>query len=167
MTPLASALRVGLHLLVLPDLTEIKRLEEEVRTKEKLAAVGEMAAHLAHEIRNPLGSISGSAQVLMGGGGVTAEQSHLLGIMVRESRRLSDALNRFLFQARSVPRPRLPVALRPLLTEAVSLLKNGPEVGAQNVVELDDEEGLHLCLADPSGPGILEPRATAPGHARR
>ena len=52
------------YLLVFQDLTEIKRLEREVRIKEKLAAVGEMAAHLAHEIRNPLGSISGSAQVL-------------------------------------------------------------------------------------------------------
>jgi two-component system sensor histidine kinase PilS (NtrC family) len=150
MTPLASALRGGGgHLLVFQDLTEVKRLEEEVRTKEKLAAVGEMAAHLAHEIRNPLGSISGSAQVLMGGGDVSPEQAHLLGIMVRESRRLSDALNRFLFQARTVPRPRSAVDLRPLLTEAVSLLKNGPEVGDQNVVELDAEEGPHMCLADP------------------
>jgi two-component system sensor histidine kinase PilS (NtrC family) len=150
MTPLASALRGGGgHLLVFQDLTDIKRLEEEVRTKEKLAAVGEMAAHLAHEIRNPLGSISGSAQVLMGGGDVSPEQAHLLGIMVRESRRLSDALNRFLFQARTVPRPRSAVDLRPLLTEAVSLLKNGPEVGDQNVVELDAEEGPHMCLADP------------------
>src|SRR5262245_27015235 len=55
----------GGFLLVFQDLTEIKRLEYEVRVKEKLAAVGEMAAQLAHEIRNPLGSISGSAQVLM------------------------------------------------------------------------------------------------------
>jgi two-component system sensor histidine kinase PilS (NtrC family) len=41
------------------------------------------------------------------------------------------------------------VDLRPLLTEAVSLLKNSPEVGSQNVVELDAEEGPHMCLADP------------------
>ena len=62
----------GGYLLVFQDLTDIKRLEREVRVKEKLAAVGEMAAQLAHEIRNPLGSISGSAQVLMGEPNMTA-----------------------------------------------------------------------------------------------
>src|SRR5687767_5616028 len=49
------------YLLVFQNLTDVKRLEQEVRVNEKLAAVGEMAAQLAHEIRNPLGSISGSA----------------------------------------------------------------------------------------------------------
>ena len=65
-SPLATAEpgRRG-YLLVFQDLTEIRRRDREVRLREKLAAVGEMAAHLAHEIRNPLGSISGSAQVLM------------------------------------------------------------------------------------------------------
>ena len=96
------------------DLTEIKRLEDEVRTKEKLAAVGEMAAQLAHEIRNPLGSISGSAQVLMGGGRTSRpEQERLLAIIIRESKRLSDTLNQFLFQARPPRRARGPVDLAP------------------------------------------------------
>src|SRR5262249_28608510 len=63
---LAPAEPGGGYLLVFQNLTDVKRLEREVRIKEKLAAVGEMAAQLAHEIRNPLGSISGSAQVLLG-----------------------------------------------------------------------------------------------------
>jgi two-component system sensor histidine kinase PilS (NtrC family) len=137
------------YLFVFQDLTDIKRLEEEVRTKEKLAAVGEMAAQLAHEIRNPLGSISGSAQVLMGGSDVSAEEAHLLKIITRESKRLSDTLNRFLFQARPSGRPRGPVDIGPLVSEAVTLLRNGPEVRPGHEVELQVEGGPHLCLADP------------------
>jgi two-component system sensor histidine kinase PilS (NtrC family) len=136
------------HLLAFQDLTEVKRLEDEVRTKEKLAAVGEMAAQLAHEIRNPLGSISGSAQVLMGEPNISAEQEHLLGIITRESKRLSDTLNRFLFQARSPVRPHGPVDLLPLVSEAVTLLRNGPEVGHQHEVDFLPDPGPLVCLAD-------------------
>jgi two-component system, NtrC family, sensor histidine kinase PilS len=145
-TPLTAA--TG-YLLVFQDLTDIKRLEEEVRTKEKLAAVGEMAAQLAHEIRNPLGSISGSAQVLMGEASISGEHERLLRIITRESRRLSDTLNRFLFQVRPTGRARGPVDMKPLLTEAVTLLRNGPEVGPHHQVELQTDEGPHVCLADP------------------
>ena len=139
----------GGHLLVFQDLTDIKRLEEEVRTKEKLAAVGEMAAQLAHEIRNPLGSISGSAQVLLGESNISTEQEHLLAIIIRESKRLSDTLNRFLFQARSEGRPRGPVDLVPLVREALTLLRNGPEVGSHHQLEFDVDPGPLVCMADP------------------
>jgi two-component system sensor histidine kinase PilS (NtrC family) len=136
-------------LLVFQDLTEIKRLEQEVRTKEKLAAVGEMTAQLAHEIRNPLGSISGSAQVLMKEPGISSEQERLLAIITRESRRLSDTLNRFLFQARPQASPKDPVDLGALLEGAVTLLRHGPEVGEGHQVLLEVLGGPHLCLADP------------------
>jgi two-component system sensor histidine kinase PilS (NtrC family) len=138
----------GGHLLVFQDLTEVKRLEEEVRTNEKLAAVGEMAAQLAHEIRNPLGSISGSAQVLMGEPNISPEQEHLLGIITRESRRLSDTLNRFLLHVRPSGHPLGPADLRPLVAEAITLLRNGPEVGVRHVVEFESDQGPHVCLAD-------------------
>jgi two-component system, NtrC family, sensor histidine kinase PilS len=137
------------YLLAFQNLTDVKRLEREVRTKEKLAAVGEMAAQLAHEIRNPLGSISGSAQVLMAEPNISEEQSRLLGIITRESRRLSDTLNQFLFQARPAPPPRGPVDLGRLVEEAVLLLRNGPEVGRHHRVEFDCDQGPHLCLGDP------------------
>jgi two-component system sensor histidine kinase PilS (NtrC family) len=149
-TPLAIAEEAeGGYLVVFQDLTDVRRLEAEVRTNEKLAAVGEMAAHLAHEIRNPLGSIRGSAQVLAGEPGFNDEQGHLLNIISRESKRLSDTLNRFLFQARSRGGPRDVVDLRPLLEEAVTLLRNGPEIGAMHEVRFEADEGPHLCLADP------------------
>jgi two-component system sensor histidine kinase PilS (NtrC family) len=137
------------YLVVFQDLTEIRRLEEEVHTKEKLAAVGEMAAQLAHEIRNPLGSIRGSAQVLMAEPDLGEEQGRLLSIISRESKRLSDALNRFLYQARSPTRPRDPVDLRPVVEEAVTLLRNAAEVGPNHEVRFEADEGPHVCLADP------------------
>jgi two-component system sensor histidine kinase PilS (NtrC family) len=149
-TPLATAEETHRgYFVVFQDLTDVRRLEAEVRTNEKLAAVGEMAAQLAHEIRNPLGSIRGSAQVLAGEPGFSEEQGHLLTIISRESKRLSDTLNQFLFQARSTVRPRDPVDLRPLLEEAVTLLRNGTEIGPEHSVLLDVDDGPHLCLADP------------------
>jgi len=143
-----EALRRGC-LVVFQDLTDIRRLEEEVRTKEKLAAVGEMAAQLAHEIRNPLGSIRGSAQVLSAEPALGEEQGRLLEIISRESKRLSDTLNRFLYQARTPVKPRHPVDLLPVVESAVTLLRNGSEVGPDHVVSFQADEGPHVCLADP------------------
>lgn len=149
-SPLATA--EGGYLLVFQDLTEIKRLERDVRAKERLAAVGEMAAQLAHEIRNPLGSISGSAQVLLaelGADNISPEQARLLDIIRRESKRLSDSLNHFLYQTRPLPPSQEPVDLREVIAGAVTLLKNGSEVGPKHLIEFDVDAGPHLCLADP------------------
>jgi two-component system sensor histidine kinase PilS (NtrC family) len=149
-TPLAThePLRRGC-LVVFQDLTEIRRLEEQVRTKEKLAAVGEMAAQLAHEIRNPLGSIRGSAQVLTAEPALGEEQGRLLDIISRESKRLSDTLNRFLYQARTPARPRHAVDILPVIEAAVTLLRNGNEVGPDHVIQFEADEGPHICNADP------------------
>ena len=145
--PLAKG---GGHLLVFQDLTDVKRLEREVRVKEKLAAVGEMAAQLAHEIRNPLGAISGSAQVLSSEPNMTEDQGRLLGIITRESKRLSEALNQYLGHARPGPLSARPVDLGPLIDEAVALLRNGPEVAAHHRVEFDRDAGSYVCIADPA-----------------
>jgi len=148
-SPLATAEPGGGYLLVFQNLTEIKRLERQVRIKEKLAAVGEMAAQLAHEIRNPLGSISGSAQVLMGEANMSEEQERLLAIITRESKRLSETLNHFLYQARPSLPPTGPVDIGRAVEEAVTLLRNGPEVREGQSVEFEADEGPHVCLADP------------------
>jgi two-component system sensor histidine kinase PilS (NtrC family) len=148
-SPLATAEPGGGYLLVFQNLSEIKRLEHQVRIKEKLAAVGEMAAQLAHEIRNPLGSISGSAQVLMGGPNMSEEQERLLAIITRESKRLSETLNHFLYQARPSLPPSWPVDIGRAVEEAVTLLRNGPEVRAGHSVDFEADEGPHVCFADP------------------
>jgi two-component system sensor histidine kinase PilS (NtrC family) len=146
-SPLATT--EGGFLLVFQDLTEIKRLERDVRAKDKLAAVGEMAAQLAHEIRNPLGSISGSAQVLLAEPSFSPEQGRLLEIIRRESRRLSDSLNQFLHATRVTRVPTHPIDLGQVVAEAVLLLRNGPEVKPPHRIEFEAAQGPLYCLADP------------------
>jgi two-component system sensor histidine kinase PilS (NtrC family) len=107
-----------------------------------------MAAYLAHEIRNPLGSISGSAQVLLSEPNNSQEHERLLEIITRESKRLSQTLEQFLFQVRPARHALEPVDLGPVLAEAAMLLRNGSEVGPNHVVEFRADEGPHLCLAD-------------------
>lgn len=136
------------YLLTFQDLTEVKSLENEVRTKEKLAAVGEMAACLAHEIRNPLGSISGSAQMLLSEPGVSPEHERLLSIIRRESQRLSDSLNQFLLQTRPASRPETPIDIGPVIERAVTLLENNPDLHARHRVEFIWAREPLLCLAD-------------------
>jgi two-component system, NtrC family, sensor histidine kinase PilS len=139
----------GGYLLVFQDITEVRRLEQQARDNEKLAAIGEVAARLAHEIRNPLGAISGSAQVLLADADMSEDQVRLLSIITKESRRLSDNLNQFLQQIRTPTRPLAPIDLGPIIEEALTLLRNAPEVSAVHEVRFERDSGPHLCLADP------------------
>ena len=148
-SPLQTA--EGGQLFVFQDLTEIKQLERDVRANERLAAVGEMAAQLAHEIRNPLGSISGSAQVLLAelaDAAIAPEHARLLDIIRRESKRLSDSLNQFLRETRPLPAPSAPVDLLEIVSSAVTLLRNGSEVKPNHQIDFEHDAGPHRCLAD-------------------
>jgi signal transduction histidine kinase len=72
------------------DLTPIRRMEEVVRRSEHLAGVGRLAAGIAHELRNPLASISGSVELLRGAAQIGPEEKRLMGIVGREVGRLAD-----------------------------------------------------------------------------
>jgi two-component system, NtrC family, sensor histidine kinase PilS len=82
------------------DLTEIRRLEREVRMQDRLAAVGRLAAAIAHEIRNPLTSIAGSVSMLSGVPEMNEEHRRLLDIVTRESQRLNSIITDFLAYSR-------------------------------------------------------------------
>ena len=89
------------YVYVLDDLTEIRRLEREVRMQDKLAAVGRLAAAIAHEIRNPLTSIAGSVSMLSGVPEMNEDHRRLLDIVTRESQRLNSIITDFLAYSRN------------------------------------------------------------------
>jgi two-component system sensor histidine kinase PilS (NtrC family) len=120
------------YLLTFQDLTEVMELEREVRRQERLAAVGKMAAGLAHEIRNPLASMRGSVQVLASELALMPEQSQLMEIVLRESDRLNRIVTDFLTYARPPRMERTIVELVGLLSETMALLRNSPELKAEH-----------------------------------
>lgn len=109
-------------LITFQDLTPLKEMEAQLRRADRLATVGQLAAGMAHEIRNPLAAISGSVQLLMEGDKLTGEDRYLMGIVLREAERLNRLLTDFLVYARTSP-PRLEdVDVVEMLDELVALL---------------------------------------------
>jgi two-component system sensor histidine kinase PilS (NtrC family) len=106
------------------DLTEVRRLEREVRMQDRLAAVGRLAAAIAHEIRNPLTSIAGSVSMLSEAPSLNAEERHLLQIVIRESDRLNNIITDFLAYSRGKQYRFERVNLIPLLQDTLTLLEH-------------------------------------------
>ena len=88
------------YLYTFQDVTDVQRLERDAQLQKRLAAVGEMAAGIAHEIRNPLASMSGSMQILRQELPLSSDQAQLMDIVLRESERLNDTIRSFLAYAR-------------------------------------------------------------------
>jgi two-component system sensor histidine kinase PilS (NtrC family) len=123
-TPVNGNLGEYLGVLVtFQDLTQVKKTEEDLKRIDRLAAVGRMAAGMAHEIRNPLTSISGSVQLLMEAEGLKSEDQKLMGIVVREADRLNGLLTDFLNFARPRPIEKTAVDATELVNELVCMLK--------------------------------------------
>ncbi|MBK9578663.1 MAG: hypothetical protein IPK50_12380 [Fibrobacterota bacterium] len=96
--------------VALQDISAIRKMEDEVRSGERMATMGHMAARIAHEIRNPMASITGSAQLLGDSMAASDDDRQLLGLIRRESERLDRILSEFLDYSRPrIPSPRLTV----------------------------------------------------------
>ncbi|HEY3176688.1 MAG TPA: ATP-binding protein [Candidatus Polarisedimenticolia bacterium] len=130
------------------DLTEIRALEDEVRLKDRMAALGQMAAGMAHEIRNPLASMSGSVQILRKSLRPTGEEGELLDIVLRESRRLDGIIKDFLLFAKPGRFEPDRVNLAPLLRESLTLLRNTEEFGAKHAIRAEFESDEIVAHVD-------------------
>lgn len=117
------------YIYTFDDLTEIRRLEREVRLRDRLSAVGRMAAGIAHEIRNPLSSIAGSVKVLSEVAALDDEQKILVDIVNRESERLNNIISDFLTYTREKQYEFARIDLVPLIEETLTLLDNRNHLG--------------------------------------
>lgn len=113
------------RVVIFQDLTPVKQMEERVRIADRLAGVGELAAGLAHEIRNPLASIAGSSQMLRETPELQEDARMLLDIIERESTRLNGLITDFLAYTGPSLRNVGPVNLADLIGEVVDAVRAG------------------------------------------
>lgn len=111
--------------VIFQDLTPVKRMEDRIRLADRLAMVGELAAGLAHEIRNPMASIAGSSQMLRESPEISEDSRTLLSIIERESTRLNSLISDFLaFSGMSLRNPKI-VSLSEIVQEVAEAVRAG------------------------------------------
>jgi two-component system sensor histidine kinase PilS (NtrC family) len=139
------------EILFIQDTTRLRRMEREIKRMEDLAMVGELAAGMAHEIRNPLASISGSIQVL--NDGLTKKNGlsnkRLMEIVLREINRLNHLVNDFLQFARPKRMQVKTFDLNRLIAETLDLFQNSQSSSRSLAVETDLGSSIKKIKSDP------------------
>ena len=136
------------NILLFQDVTEMTEIEREMKRVEGLALVGELAAGIAHEIRNPMASISGSIQILKEEMDTDEVNRRLMDIILREIDRLNHLINDFLKYARPKPFELREFSLNQLITESLLLLKNSGKWNKN--IELKTElDSMDKIVSDP------------------
>jgi len=138
------------YIFIFQDLTEIQALEQEVRLKERMAALGGMAAGMAHELRNPLAAISGSVQYLKGSLRPSGETLELMDNILKESHRLDQAIRDFLTFARPGRFAPERTDVVKLMEDALKLLRNSRECGAHHHIATRHTSPSVWCEVDPN-----------------
>ncbi len=137
------------YIIIFQDLTRWRRMQEELRMKDRMVAVGELAAGLAHEIGNPLAAISGSVQMLSSSIDGNPAQRKLMEILLKESHRLDRTIKGFLRFARPRERSSVSFDIARLLAENVELLRNSEEVSGHHHLQVDLDPPSARLFADP------------------
>lgn len=139
--------RSGL-IITFQDLTEIRSMEESIRRKDRLAAVGRIGAGLAHEIRNPLGAMRGAIQVLQSTTPEDSMQADLMGIIMRESDRLNSIITNFLNYAKPKAGDFAETDVCEAIRETLTLLRHSPDVKPEHTLKEELPSGPIFISAD-------------------
>ena len=132
------------NILIFQDLTRLREMEEHVKRSDRLAAIGKMAAGIAHEIRNPLASISGSIEILKEELGSSTQNQALMGIVLREVHRLNSLIADFLLFARPLSPGRERIHLNRLLEEIFQMISHSPDFNVLIRLNTEFEDELYI-----------------------
>jgi two-component system sensor histidine kinase PilS (NtrC family) len=131
-------------ILFFQDMTEVRQIEEEMKKVEDLALIGQLAAGIAHEIRNPMASISGSIQMLSEGLEKHDVNNRLMNIILTEIGRLNHLISDFLIFARPKPSNFQKFDLYQLTSESVELFRNSENWSEKIQVMVDFKTDIVL-----------------------
>ena len=139
--------RTGL-IITFQDLTDIRSMEESIKRKDRLAAVGRVGAGLAHEIRNPLGAMRGAIQVLESNTPPESVQADLMKIILRESDRLNSIITNFLSYAKPKVGSFTEIDASEAIRDTVKLLRHSPDVTEKHRIKETLPDGPVFVFAD-------------------
>jgi two-component system sensor histidine kinase PilS (NtrC family) len=132
------------NILIFQDLSRLREMEEQVKRSDRLAAIGKMAAGIAHEIRNPLASISGSIEILKEELGNSTQNQALMGIVLREVHRLNSLIADFLLFARPISPGKERIHLNRLIEEILQMLGHSSDFNVLIRMETQFEDDLYV-----------------------
>ncbi|MDD3641923.1 MAG: ATP-binding protein [Candidatus Krumholzibacteria bacterium] len=134
---------------IFQDLTEVREMRERIRFADRMAAVGELSAAIAHEVRAPLASICGSIEMLRGElEDLSGDNAELMDLILRESDRLDRIITDFLEFAR-MRRPALaPTDIGKCIDDIALMLRNTPDISRRVTVRVEAEPRQERILAD-------------------
>lgn len=137
-------------IVIFQDLTKVKEMEREVKKREKMSMIGEIAAGMAHEIRNPLASLSGSMQILKEELSLQGENAYLMDIALREMDRLNMTITEFLTYAKPNPPQKKMMDVNDLLLDTSNLLQNSDVYRNSGIhTQHEFKEGNLMLSVDP------------------
>ncbi len=137
-------------IVIFQDLTKVKEMEKEVKKREKMAMIGEVAAGMAHEIRNPLASLSGSMQILKEELSLQGDNAYLMEIALREMDRLNLTITEFLTYAKPNQPQKKIMNVNDLLSDTINLLKNSDIYrSADNHLQKEFKDESLMLSVDP------------------